>query len=275
MRSILVFSMLLALAAAFAGGCATSCGALGDLQDAALQPLDPPPAAPDAAAPAAAPPARAAAPPAQGAAPPEPPPPPASCGARLVVSELMIDPRATADNRGEYVELFNPGPAAVDLRGFRLDDGRHAPDVLGGERSLEIPAGGFAVLAPSDDEDANGGLSPIAVVRSFSLSNAAGLVRLHDPCGGVAARVRYDTRAPWPRSRAGVALELSSPDADPQRPQSWRRATARTASGDRGTPGWAPWPSSRASRGARGPLAGEAGTGQEPGRSPTASLGGP
>lgn len=250
MRVIPILSLISIVVATWACGCATSCGALGDLRDAPLEPGGAPASAGGLDAQAASPslPRPEALTGTAAAAAEEPPV--LACGVRLVISELMIDPRATADNRGEYVELYNPGPVGVDLRGFRIDDGRHSPDTIGGELARTIPPGGFAIIAPSDDRDANGGLEPVAVVRSFSLSNAAGLVRLHDPCGGVAARVRYDTRAPWPRGRAGVAVELVAKDADPQLPQSWRRATARMSSGDRGTPGWASWAGGRKARGA-------------------------
>ncbi|GMV42793.1 MAG: hypothetical protein AMXMBFR64_45090 [Myxococcales bacterium] len=233
----------LSLSLALAAGCAASCGALGDLHEV---PLEPAPAAdvplPDVA-PLAAP---------LGADPaPEPPAPPSACGAPLLVTELMIDPRATADNRGEYFELHNPGEHDVDLRGFRLDDGRHAPETFAGDAPLLLTAGGFAVIAPSEDVDANGGLTPLIVTRTFALPNEAGLVRITDPCGAVVVRVRYDTRAPWPRGKAGFALELVGPTADPSRPQSWRRASQRAASGDRGTPGWATWAKGSAAAAAR------------------------
>lgn len=226
---------ILFISLALAAGCAASCSALGDLQEAPLEPATVAPV-PDGAPVVEV--GDAAPPPEQPE--PEPASPPA-CGAPLVLTELMIDPRATADNRGEYLELHNPGELDLDLRGFRLDDGRHAPETFGGELPLLLPSGGFAVIAPSSDADANGGLDPLVVTRTFALPNEAGLVRIFDPCGAVVVRVRYDTRSPWPRGKAGVALELSGPDADPSRPQSWRRATRRAPSGDRGTPGWAPW----------------------------------
>ncbi|HMR80364.1 MAG TPA: lamin tail domain-containing protein, partial [Polyangiaceae bacterium] len=40
----------------------------------------------------------------------------------LVISELMVNPKATPDADGEYVEIYNASAAAVNLKGYKLSD---------------------------------------------------------------------------------------------------------------------------------------------------------
>ena len=234
----LLFALTLGVLLAVSQGCATSCAVDPDPTPASLVPEDLVGATEvdaDPGSPSVAPDAK---PPQEDASVESPA---RRCDSRLLLTEIMVDPRATADTRGEYIELFNPTSTGVDLRGWQLDDGRHPPHTFASDDPLLIGPRELALIAPSADTYANGGLEPLAVVRSFTLPNSAGLVRLVDPCGNPVVRVRYDTRAPWPRSRPGHALELVSELADSAQPASWRRATSRMASGDRGSPGTAKW----------------------------------
>jgi len=50
------------------------------------------------------------------------------CASRIVVTEVMANPKGTSgahfpEDRNEFVELYNPGPEAIDLFDWRLDDG--------------------------------------------------------------------------------------------------------------------------------------------------------
>lgn len=165
-----------------------------------------------------------------------------SCGAKVVLSELMIDPAATKDALGEYLELYNPASHTVDLRGWTLSDGTRGQTTFSGDLPIEIPAGGFVVIAASGDPDENGDIdNVIAVLGKVELANAGGLIQLRDPCGKPVFRVRYGIRSPWPKKRAGVSVELRHPEADPAVPESWIPAKQRSPSGDRGTPGRPAW----------------------------------
>src|SRR5215217_2902309 len=72
---------------------------------------------------------------------------------QIFISEFLADPKAVGDTSGEFVELFNPGPDLVNLRGWTLAD-------LGSEHhtinaDLIIPPGGYVVLAHNGDTAAN------------------------------------------------------------------------------------------------------------------------
>jgi hypothetical protein len=157
------------------------------------------------------------------------------CDSKIQLTEMMIDPAATPDATSEYLELHNPGSDPIPLAGWILRDGRHRPEVL--HTDHVIAAGGFAILAPSDDMDANGDLAVDVVIHRFTLPNRGGLVHIQTPCGESAIRVRYSARPPWPSLRPGVALELRTPLRNPAAPRSWRGARRVLPSGDYGSPG--------------------------------------
>ena len=79
----------------------------------------------------------------------EPPPASPLVVAGVVISEVLANP--LDEGTGEYVELYNAGPAAVDLAGWRLSDG-DADDILiavsGGPTSLA--PGHFALVLDRD-----------------------------------------------------------------------------------------------------------------------------
>ena len=68
---------------------------------------------------------------------------------RVVINEVMANPRATADERGEWFELLNLEASPVDLRGWTIASENDAGAVI--DRSVVIPANGLIVLARSAD----------------------------------------------------------------------------------------------------------------------------
>lgn len=67
----------------------------------------------------------------------------------LAISEVMAN--ALNEDTGEFVELYNYGNEAIDLVGYRIDDGDKEEKLVafqGG--STMIPSGGFAVIVDSE-----------------------------------------------------------------------------------------------------------------------------
>jgi hypothetical protein len=125
---------------------------------------------------------------------------PADVGA-LVISELMVDPKALSDAEGEWFELYNPGTELLDLAGCTIADGsaqRHAIAAHVG-----LPPKGFASVARGDQP----GFVP-GIVSTFSLKNGSDVLEL--VCGGVTIdRVEYDKTSGFPVA-AGVAMSLDA-----------------------------------------------------------------
>jgi hypothetical protein len=157
--------------------------------------------------------------------PPSAPPP-------LVISEFLADPKAVSDNTGEWIELFNPTSAAVNLRNWQLAD-------LDGEvhtiaADLLIAPGGYVVLGRSADLAHNGGAAINYVYTSFTLANTSDEILLIAPDGSEVDRVLWGG-VTGVAITAGASLERNI-FADPA---TWVTATTPWpgSPGDKGTPG--------------------------------------
>lgn len=78
----------------------------------------------------------------------------------LAINEFMADNEESYLPDGEtspdWIELYNPGAEDVDLLGWSLSDDPEAPETHVFSASLEVPAGGFAVLLADGDAAAGG-----------------------------------------------------------------------------------------------------------------------
>ena len=63
--------------------------------------------------------------------------------ANIIINEIMQNPSAVSDSAGEWFELYNSGPSAVDLEGWTVADNDTDSFVIAG--SLVISAGGYLV----------------------------------------------------------------------------------------------------------------------------------
>ncbi|MBN1894035.1 CotH kinase family protein, partial [bacterium] len=151
----------------------------------------------------------------------------------LVINEMNYHSSPGSD-AGDWVELYNPHAAAVNLGGWILQD--------------ENPSNGF-VFPAGTSIDADGFLICCSDIRAFrnlfpEVKNAAGdldfgldsegeRVLLIDPAGYVVDSLTYGTRAPWPAEPDGngPALALRAPDLDNSLGGHW------AASAGFGTPG--------------------------------------
>ncbi len=161
------------------------------------------------------------------------------CGtvsADIVINELHTDPDVKTEPR-EFIELYNPGPGAVDLSGWSFTAGV----------SYTLPSGAilqadhYLVVAQSPDAIlGSGGASraqlPASVVfgpYEGKLSNEGERVTLCDASGEVVDEVRYQLGFPWPtvgdpittdRLNAGASMQLIDPTLDNDLAGSWRSA---------------------------------------------------
>jgi hypothetical protein len=115
----------------------------------------------------------------------------------LLISEVMANPAAISDARGEWLELYNPTIEPINLRGIDLgDDGsnRHRFDT-----DLLILPGEFLTLARSNDP----GFVPDYVYDDFTLANSSDEVIFRD---GLLELLRLDYGSGF--VVAGVSREL-------------------------------------------------------------------
>ena len=156
----------------------------------------------------------------------------------LVITEVHPNPDAVLDRDGEWFEVQNPGPRALDLDGLLVhDDGL---DVFEVDRRLVVPAGGLVVFGTNADPVTNGGVAVGYAYTyfpdGFQMRNTSDVIVLE--MGGVEIdRVAYAEG--WPHA-AGQAMELDPVAIDPvlnDEPEHWRAATEPYGAGDLGSPG--------------------------------------
>lgn len=153
-------------------------------------------------------------------------------GGRIVINEIMADPAVVPDQRGEWIELHNPGRRAIDLRGYAIVSAGDQVHVV--SRSLVVPPGGFAVIGRERDPRANGGVTiDYAYGPSLNLGNGRDWLAIRDPTGTTIDSVAWRSVAP------GTSWGVRDPTAAHASVDelSWQQATTVYGGRDRGTPG--------------------------------------
>ena len=153
----------------------------------------------------------------------------------LVVNELMIDPATVGDTVGEWVEIYNPNPWSIDLRGFVIRDLGTDTHTITSAAPVIIPAMSHAVLAVNASSATNGGVTVLYQYAGVDLGNAGDEVRI-DAFGTVCDEVvwagTFDVN--------GRSKELSRNHRNAtanDTAANWCTATVVYGAGDRGTPG--------------------------------------
>src|SRR6185436_13220897 len=98
----------------------------------------------------------------------------------VVINEIMANPQATPDERGEWIELRNLDAQPVDLRGWRIASANDAGVTV--DQSVILAAGGVALIA----RDAGGVPrdTPVYIYGSaVTLGNGRDWVALRFPDG--------------------------------------------------------------------------------------------
>lgn len=155
----------------------------------------------------------------------------------LVITEVMPNPAAVADNLGEWFEVYVTRD--VDLNGVTLDRAgdSSAGTELQAERCMRVTAGTFAVFARSSDAGINGGLPHVEGTFSFTLVTGS----TSSP-GDIAIKVGDTTidAVTWVKSGAGKSLQVD-PDfanaTDNDVFANFCDGTQVYGEGDLGTPG--------------------------------------
>ena len=140
----------------------------------------------------------------------------------VVISEVMANPAAVPDERGEWFEVHNRGRALAELRGWGIASGNDSAVPI--TRSVVIPAGGRVVLARNASAAENGGVTAaFGYGGGISLANGSDWLALRDGSGATVDSVA------WTSVPSGASRVLEGGE--------WRNSTTVFGAGDRGTPG--------------------------------------
>ncbi len=155
----------------------------------------------------------------------------------IVINEIMQNPAAVDDDKGEWFELFNPGDSDVDINGWVIKDDGTDYHTIDNGGPLVISAGGYLVLGINDTLAVNGGVSVDYVYSSFVLGNSSDeVVLVYSDGVSEVDRVNYDNGATFP-DPTGKSMELNNPANDNNDGSNWDEAIVSFGDGDMGTPG--------------------------------------
>jgi len=159
--------------------------------------------------------------------------PPAPKGT-LLLTEVMPDPDAVADSKGEWFEVFNPSSETIDFAGWTIKASTYAHTITlaTGATSLPIAAKQYAVVAGSGDLAVNNALKTFyawldqPTAGLFQLANLKLDIKLQlvNPEGTVVDEVGYG-KLPWNTGQSAM-LKLSCFDVTANDvPDCWIPAT--------------------------------------------------
>ncbi|MGM0577022.1 MAG: lamin tail domain-containing protein [Myxococcota bacterium] len=153
----------------------------------------------------------------------------------VVVTEIMVLPKAGFGMSGQWFEVHNPGAEPLDLAGCVLGYGAEDHEVTS---PVVVGAGGYAVLGRSASKPLNGGVEvDYAYGDDLAFAEAGAPVTV--TCGDVGVdSVGYEGDT-WPVV-AGASLSLSPYERDAETNDSasvWCTGSEPFGFGDLGTPG--------------------------------------
>ncbi len=151
----------------------------------------------------------------------------------LVVSELMANPAAVADSRGEWLELYNTSQTGLDLNGLVLRDNGSNLHTISAAGPLVIDPGAYFVLGRSGDSSTNGGYLADYVYSNFSLSNSGDDIVLEWD-GQTVFSLAYGSENGFGQAGTSMALQQLSAAIGAS---DYLASTATYGDGDLGTPG--------------------------------------
>jgi hypothetical protein len=141
----------------------------------------------------------------------------------LVVSEVMYHP-VDAEERLEFVELYNDRAVFEDLSGYKFTNGieyTFAPGTTLASKQYLVVARDPAALEAAYDIPGVYGPYP------GRLNNDGERLELSNSNGEIIISLRYGNTRPWPASPDGTghSLVLARPGSDPQEASSWSPST--------------------------------------------------
>jgi len=147
----------------------------------------------------------------------------------LYITEVMANPDAVTDSKGEWFELFNPTNESFDLNGIILSDNGSNIHIINNPEPLLINSGEYLVLGKNSNELENGGYQADYMYSGFTLANSADEIILTDAEGNQLSLL-YDSGF----VTAGKSSELLS---DEMLLNNYSESTINYGIGDFGSPG--------------------------------------
>jgi hypothetical protein len=172
--------------------------------------------------------------------------PRSSAGLRaLVITEVMYHPPEADDKPFEYIELYNEVGDPLDLTGYRICNGvdfEFPPGTwLDGHAFLVVCASQVNIRTKYGITNTVGDWY-VSPATSPSLSNAGEKIEICNTGGKTIVQVHYNDRGKWPSGADGTghSLEILSPFAEVDDPDSWALSNDLGGSPGAQNPCWDP-----------------------------------
>jgi len=157
----------------------------------------------------------------------------------IVINEILYNPDQVPDDRGQWFELYNSGPAPIDLNEWTVKSGGSTHTIGSGSGSTVVASDGYLVIGRQCSD--NGG-APVDYcfdgTDDVPLTPGGDLALLEEDGETLHDRVDWRSGGGWPPNTAGSSISLQAPDLDNNvgrnwcaSPEPWGTAT------DRGSPG--------------------------------------
>ncbi len=156
----------------------------------------------------------------------------------LVITEVMQNPAAVSDGKGEWFEVYNATDHDIDLQGVVIRDDSVASEMHTIGASVVVAPGAYAVLGNNADMATNGGVAVDYAYDTVTLGNGSdGIVLEYN--GVVIDQVVWDNGATFPDPvGASMSLDPTALDATANDDGSnWCEGYTPYGDGDLGTPG--------------------------------------
>lgn len=149
----------------------------------------------------------------------------------IIINEIMPDPFAVYDDKGEWFEIYNKADHQINLIGCIIKDNGSNLHII--DNNLIIDFNSYAVLARNSTSTENGGVNVDYEYSSFILDNSEDEIIII--CNNLEIdRVEYNSE--W-TIKAGKSMILSDFDSDNNIADNWCLSTSFYGDGDLGTPG--------------------------------------
>lgn len=156
----------------------------------------------------------------------------------LVITEIMNNPAAVTDANGEWFEIFNDAPYAIDLQGLDINHTANNPAAIHTiAQSVVVPSGGYAVLAINSNSATNGGVVVDYQYSGVSLNNTTDYLAIVDGTT-VIDQVTWDEASGLDPSGATRTLDpLFTNALQNDTDMNFCTGSSMMSGGDAGTPG--------------------------------------
>lgn len=137
----------------------------------------------------------------------------------IVITEIMNNPAQVTDSLGEWFEVYNDAPYAVDLQGLQIAHQANDPNAIETiNASLVLQPGDYAVLGINANTSTNGNVTvDYQYSVAVSLNNTADQLAILDASNVVIDQVNYDEASgldPNGATRTLSPLHLNAVDND-------------------------------------------------------------